>query len=115
MMGLGHVFVAHAADGSFPSDHLTLLWGVSLSFLLHQRVRWAGVLLALLGLPVAWARIYLGVHFPLDMAGAAGVAASSAYLCFRQERWYVQRVYRWVHAVYQQLLARPIRRGWLRP
>jgi undecaprenyl-diphosphatase len=69
MMGLGHTFIPHAADSSFPSDHLTLLWSIAFSFLMHQRPRAAGVLLAVLGLPVAWARIYLGVHFPLDMVG----------------------------------------------
>ena len=46
--------------------------------------------LALLGLPMAWARIYLGVHFPLDMVGAALVAVLSAWLCFREERWFVE-------------------------
>ena len=70
VIGLGHTFLPHAPDSSFPSDHLTLLWCVAFSFLLHPRLRAAGALLALLGLPMAWARIYLGVHFPLDMAGA---------------------------------------------
>lgn len=115
MMGLGHTFVPHVADSSFPSDHLTLLWSIAFSFLMHQRPRFAGVVLALLGLPVAWARIYLGVHFPLDMVGAALVAVSSAYLCFREERWFLDSVYRWTSAVYRQLFALPISRGWLRP
>lgn len=112
MIGMGHTFLPHVADSSFPSDHLTLLWAVAFSFLLHPRSRAAGVVLALLGLPIAWARIYLGVHFPLDMAGAAAVAALSAWVCWRENRWYLERTYRWVIAIYHRLFSTLIRRGW---
>ena len=37
MIGLGHQLVPHMADSSFPSDHLTLLWAVASSFLIHKR------------------------------------------------------------------------------
>lgn len=57
MIGLGHTLIHHAADSSFPSDHLTLLWAVAFSFLMHRKPRRAGLALALLGLPVAWTRI----------------------------------------------------------
>jgi undecaprenyl-diphosphatase len=80
MIGIGHTLISHVADSSFPSDHLTLLWAISFSFLLHRSTRMAGLALAVLGLPMAWARIYVGVHFPLDMVGAALVAIFSAGL-----------------------------------
>ena len=114
MIGLGQTLMAHAADSSFPSDHLTLLWSVAFSFLMHQRPRFAGTVLALLGLPIAWARIYLGVHFPLDMVGAALVAGLSAWLCFREERWLAGPVFGWTTAFYRRLFAPLIRRGWVR-
>ena len=114
MIGLGHQLVPHAADSSFPSDHLTLLWAVAFSFLIHKRPRSAGIVLALLGLPVAWARIYLGVHFPLDMVGAALVAGVSAGLCFREERWFVGPIFDWASTAYRLFFARLIRRGWVR-
>lgn len=113
MLGLGNQLLAHAADSSFPSDHLTLLSAVAFSFLMHQRAKLAGMLLALLGLPVAWARIYLGVHFPLDMLGAAAVAALSAWLCLREERWFIEPLFRWTSAIYTRLFAPLIRRGWV--
>ncbi|HXE21660.1 MAG TPA: undecaprenyl-diphosphatase [Rhodoferax sp.] len=113
MIGLGHQFLPHVADSSFPSDHLTLMWSVGFSLLLHAESRAAGALLAVLGLPVAWARIYLGVHFPLDMAGAALVAALCAWLCLRQARWIVEPVFPWITAVYRRLFAALIRRGWV--
>ena len=110
MIGLGHTFISHVADSSFPSDHLTLLWAVSFSFLMHQRPRPAGVILALLGLPMAWARIYLGVHFPLDIVGAAMVAALSAWLCFREAHWLVEPAFQWTNTIYCRLFAPLIRR-----
>lgn len=113
-LGLGNSFLQHVQDSSFPSDHLTLIWAVAFSLLLHERPRMAGVVLVLLGLPVAWARIYLGVHFPLDMLGAAGVAFFSAYLIFREERWIVEPMLRSVQPFYRLLFAPLIRAGWIR-
>ena len=78
---LGTNLLPHAPDSSFPSDHLTVLWTVAFSLMWNARLRRVGVLLALLGLPMAWARIYLGVHYPFDMLGAAAVSALSAWLC----------------------------------
>lgn len=114
MIGLGHTFISHAADSSFPSDHLTLLWAVAFSFLMHHRPRIAGMTLALLGLPVAWARIYLGVHFPLDMVGAVLVAALSAWLAFREARLYLVPVYNVFTRLHGSLFGKLIQRGWVR-
>ena len=114
MIGLGNTFIPHAADSSFPSDHLTLLWAVAFSFLMHQRPRSAGIVLATLGLPMAWARIYLGVHFPMDMVGAAIVAGLSAWLCLREERWFMKYIFPLVNALYLLIFRPFIRRGWVR-
>ena len=76
MAGIGHDYLPHVADSSFPSDHVTLLLTVGLALWTSDSIRarrLAGVLLAISPL-VAWARIYLGVHFPFDMLGALGVA-----------------------------------------
>lgn len=74
MIRLGHLWIDHAADTSFPSDHGTLFFSITLA--LWARGNWgSGGILTLVSLLVAWSRIFLGVHFPLDMAGALGVAA----------------------------------------
>ena len=78
-IGLGQLWIPHAADASFPSDHGTLLFALAASLLISGHRLWAAGFLAL-GLGVAWARIYLGVHFPLDMIGAAAVAVCAAAL-----------------------------------
>ena len=114
MVGIGRTLIPHADDSSFPSDHLTLLWSVAFSLLMHPSLRWTGAVLAVLGIPMAWARIYLGVHFPLDVAGAAIVAGLSAWLCVRQPRWFAGPVFQYANAVYRRLFAPLIRRGWVR-
>lgn len=76
MAGIGHTYLPHVADSSFPSDHVTLLLSVGLALWTTDSIlarRLAGALLAISPL-AAWARIYLGVHFPFDMLGALGVA-----------------------------------------
>lgn len=78
MAGIGRTLLAHAPDNSFPSDHGTFLWSVGFSLIATAASRRWGVAVALVGVAVAWARIYLGVHFPGDMAAAALVGLSAA-------------------------------------
>lgn len=115
MMGVGHTLIAHVADPSLPSDHLTLIWSVAFSLLLHRQTRRAGGALALLGLPVAWSRIWLGVHFPLDMVGAAAVSVLSVWACGRWSQRLVQFSYCLTLPWYQRVFAPLIRRGWVFP
>lgn len=113
-MGIGHTFISHVQDSSFPSDHLTFIWAFAFSQLLHRKTSFAGWTFALLGLPVAWARIYLGIHFPLDILGAVFVALSSSWLISRQEHRLIEPLIGLLLRIYQVLFARLIRRGWVR-
>lgn len=113
MIGLGHTLIPHAADSSFPSDHLTLLWAVAFSFLLHRSTHTVGLVFAFLGLPVAWARIYLGIHFPLDMLGAAVVAVFSAWLAFREVHLYLPTAYKFAIKIHRLLFGKLIQIGWV--
>lgn len=112
--GIGRTLIPHVQDSSFPSDHLTLIWAVAFSLLLHEQSRIAGWTLAASGMPVAWARIYLGVHFPLDILGAALVALSSAWLILRQEHRLVSPLMRLLLPPYRTIFAGWIRKGWVR-
>lgn len=114
MIPVGHTLISHVADPSFPSDHLTLLWTVAFSLLRHPLTRPLGRALALLGLPVAWARIYVGVHFPLDMLGAALVSVLSAWLACIAARWYLARTYRIVLYCHRRVFHSFIARDWVR-
>lgn len=76
MIGLGHQLITHAPDSSFPSDHATLIFSMALAFMLDGPTRiWAAILMVV-GLFCAWARVFAGIHFPIDMAGSLLVACA---------------------------------------
>lgn len=91
VIGLGHTLIRHAADNSFPSDHGTFMWGLGFSLVATAAARRWGVAVWLAGLLVAWARIYLGVHYPIDMAASLLVALAGAGISLAlvpaMERW----------------------------
>ncbi|MEW9581903.1 phosphatase PAP2 family protein [Paraburkholderia sp. DGU8] len=112
MLGIGHTLLHHAPDSSFPSDHATIFASIALSFLVDG-VRRYGVAMLLSGVGVAWARVFVGVHFPFDMAGAVAVAYVAFLLIAPLWRWFGESTTRALIAVYRKLLAWPIARGWL--
>jgi undecaprenyl-diphosphatase len=109
---LGHTFIEHAPDSSFPSDHVTVLASGALTLLLADERRY-GLSMLLAGLAVVWARVFVGVHFPLDMAGAVAVACVAYVLVVPLWRMSGAALTRGLIAVYRKLLAWPIGRGWL--
>lgn len=115
--GVGHTFLSHAADSSFPSDHATLMLSVGLALTAAHSVasRRIGCVLLALSPLVAWARVFLGVHYPLDMAGALGVAACTTLVMNTpMAQAGCRRVTMVCESVYRQMLSAPIARGWIR-
>lgn len=74
--GFGPAFMAHAADNSMPSSHVALGSVLAIVLALHRR-RFSSALVAALTVAMAWARVYVGIHWPADMAGALLTAAVS--------------------------------------
>jgi len=118
LAGVGHTYLAHAPDSSFPSDHATGMFSVALALAICQlhEARRFGMALLVLGLAVAWARVFLGVHWPLDMVAAFIVSAVSAILVNTHAGGALAAtLVRVLQTVYRRVLAAPIARGWLRP
>lgn len=105
-IGLGRQILDHAAEASFPSDHATLMFSLAIPLLCRARSRRWGVALLLLGFAVAWSRIYLGVHFPLDMLGAFGVAAFASILIWMADPLLRRRFYPVLISIYETRLRR---------
>ena len=118
MVEIGQTFLLHAPDSSFPSDHATGMFSVALALALGRlrETRRFGMALLCLAVVVAWARVFLGVHWPLDMVAAFVVSALAALLVnTRAGRALATALVATLQAVYRRVLAAPIARGWLRP
>ena len=114
MIGLGQLWIEHAADSSFPSDHVTVFASIGITFLFANATRLGGITL-LVGFFVAWSRIYLGVHYPLDMIGAV-VVALIAYMLVTYLIWQNVIGFKIIQLAintYTTVLAKPIAKGWI--
>ena len=85
VVGIGHTWLHHAPDPSFPSNHGTYCFSFALALLCWLDKKGYGVLLFLIALAIAWSRVYLGVHFPLDMLGGLIVGGVSCLIV--QQAW----------------------------
>jgi undecaprenyl-diphosphatase len=111
---IGHQYMPHEPNASFPSNHLSFIWALCAGLWMHPVRRRAAWVLGLLGLAVAWARIYMGVHWPLDMAGALVNAIVAAGLCLPLRPRVVPRLRALIEHPYRLICAWPIRKGWFR-
>lgn len=80
--GVGNTFLAHAPTSSFPSNHGTIMLTAALVLATcgTPAVRRLGLFLLPVAAIVAWSRVFVGVHWPLDMVGALLVAAAMCVL-----------------------------------
>lgn len=79
---LPHVnkLVEHAVDNSFPSDHTTIFFSVCISFWLVRKKEWW--LWIVLPLFIAISRVWVGVHYPVDVVAAALFGIISALFVY---------------------------------
>ena len=67
-------------DPSFPSHSAAVIFAIAVAILLADRK--AGIFLLFLAFLVGFARIYVGIHYPLDILGGVAIGALSALLIF---------------------------------
>lgn len=110
---IGYNFLHHAADNSFPSDHGTVIFTFALAFLFWHRV-WSGLALMAVGIAIAWSRVYLGVHWPMDMLG--GFLCGLVGCMVAQLLWQFigAPVYPRLQQIHRLVFSVPIRKGWVR-
>jgi undecaprenyl-diphosphatase len=80
---LGTQLVEHAPDSSFTSDHTTFIFSISVMLLFNKSTRVLGIALCFLSLISGLSRVFVGVHFPLDILGAILVATFSSVVVFK--------------------------------
>ena len=80
-----HLLVVEEDPCSFPSGHTTSTFAV-LSFLVFKfRHEFWSVVLILFGIVIGFSRIYVGVHYPLDVLAGCIIGVLSAYFVYRYE------------------------------
>ncbi|WP_366296801.1 undecaprenyl-diphosphatase [Paenibacillus sp. AN1007] len=72
--------IDRSIDNSFPSDHTILFFSVAFSFwLVRKKEGWLWLLLAICG---AISRVWVGVHYPIDIIVGALIGIGSAWFMY---------------------------------
>jgi undecaprenyl-diphosphatase len=77
-LGIGTAYEEHIANGSLPSMHATWMLSLALSMLFAGYARLFGWFMLMLAFATCWSRLYLGVHFPIDIVAALVLALAAA-------------------------------------
>jgi undecaprenyl-diphosphatase len=72
--GLSPNYIAHGARGSLPSAHASVMFTLALVLCLRPALRLLGLAVFAIALVTGWARIYVGAHFPFDVAAGLALA-----------------------------------------
>jgi len=91
------LLVHHGADNSFPSDHASVAFAVAFAVLVfHRRL---GIVLLAVAVGVGLDRIFVGVHYPIDVLTSVLVGLGAALVVTIPGRPYVEWVVRLVSRV----------------
>jgi len=75
MIGLSPPHIEHGPRGSLPSAHASVMFATALVLCLRPALRKFGYAVFAIAVITGWARIYVGVHFPLDIVAGLVLGA----------------------------------------
>ena len=102
------LLVGHGADNSFPSDHASVAFAVAFAVLVfHRRL---GLVLLAAAVGIGLDRIFVGVHYPVDVATSVLVGLGAALLVAYPGRSYVTWLVRQVSRLSDPVVASVTRR-----
>lgn len=80
-----HLLVVEDDPFSFPSGHTTSTFAVVGFLVFKLRNKLWSVILILFGIVIGFSRIYVGVHYPLDVIAGMILGVLTAYFLYRYE------------------------------
>ncbi|OTG55586.1 undecaprenyl-diphosphatase [Acinetobacter sp. ANC 4204] len=113
VMNVGRTLIYHTPNGSFPSDHMLIFSSIAFSYLFSVQ-RKLGVFLLIMAWLVAWSRVYLGVHFPLDMLGAFLLAFALNFFGLTLWNLYKEKIMQWALTLHFYLFKPLIQKGYIK-
>ena len=113
VMEVGRTLIYHAPNGSFPSDHMLIFSTIAFSYLFSAQ-RKLGIFLLVMAWLVAWSRVYLGVHFPLDMLGAFLLAFALNFFGLKLWNLYKEKIMQWALTLHFYLFKPLIQKGYIK-
>ena len=113
VMEVGRTLIYHAPNGSFPSDHMLIFSSIAFSYLFSAQ-RKLGIFLLIMAWLVAWSRVYLGVHFPLDMLGAFLLAFALNFFGLKLWNLYKEKIMQWALTIHFYLFKPLIQKGYIK-
>ncbi|SHV47352.1 membrane-associated phospholipid phosphatase [Mycobacteroides abscessus subsp. abscessus] len=90
---LPHIVILHCnTDGGFPSDHAMMAGAVTAGvWLVNRRL---GIITAVAALVMAFARVYVGAHYPQDVVAGLALGAAISLVGYRLVRSLLRRLIR---------------------
>lgn len=89
-----HLLLPPTQDAAFPSDHSTAAWSVTGS--LGHSPAWARWFATVVSVLLMLARVYVGLHYPLDVLGGAVVGLAVSALVRWAWRFVPSRLDQWL-------------------
>jgi undecaprenyl-diphosphatase len=96
MIPTGTLLFSYPGDSSFPSDHTTLMLSLTFMLTYFRETRKMGLLFVVLGLIGGFARVFCGVHFPMDILGSVVVSLiiTAAIFKFRNRLTHINKLFK---------------------
>ncbi|WP_313659424.1 phosphatase PAP2 family protein [Acinetobacter variabilis] len=113
VMEVGRTLIEHAPTGSFPSNHMIIFSGIAFAYYFSAQ-RDLGRILLWTAWLVAWSRVYVGVHFPIDMVGAFLIALAVNLAGLPLWWKYENKIMSFIFSIHQFLFKPFIRMGWVK-
>ena len=113
VMDVGRTLIEHAPTGFFPSNHMSIFSGIAFAYYFSPQ-RDLGRILIWTAWLVAWSRVYVGVHFPIDMLGAF-LMAIIVNLAGLPLWWkYENQIINFILGIHYWVFSPLIRMGWIK-